>query len=247
MHGSARWWLGRPGWREDLHDAVAMARNSDPTTFAAVVNWTYGFAMVYGVLRADDAAVRVSEEAKHIAESSNWMALALAEATLGFALLTRGSAADRRRGLDLMMQFREVVRDRSPFLTPISEIWLARERAAHGDRDAAIPMMRQAVDELHRAEYLFYGVWGTGVLVETLLERGAEGDLAEAEDAIGRLTSLRDDHASGALDITLSRLHALLARAHCDEASYRDYRDRYRAMARSLGFEGHMQWAEAMP
>ena len=24
--GVARWWLGRPGWRQDLHDAVAMAR-----------------------------------------------------------------------------------------------------------------------------------------------------------------------------------------------------------------------------
>jgi hypothetical protein len=30
-------------------------------------------------------------------------------------------------------------------------------------------------------------------------------------------------------------------------AAYRDYRDRYRAMATSLGFEGHMKWAEAMP
>ena len=36
-------------------------------------------------------------------------------------------------------------------------------------------------------------------------------------------------------------------RAHGDEAAYRDYRDRYRAMATSLGFEGHMKWAEAMP
>ena len=41
--------------------------------------------------------------------------------------------------------------------------------------------------------------------------------------------------------------------AHCspqpsvEEAAYRDYRDRYRAMATSLGFEGHMKWAEAMP
>ena len=26
FRGSARWWLGRPGWRQDLHDAVAMAR-----------------------------------------------------------------------------------------------------------------------------------------------------------------------------------------------------------------------------
>ena len=43
--GNARWWLGRPGWRQDLHDAVAMARNSNPATFAAVVCWTYGQAM----------------------------------------------------------------------------------------------------------------------------------------------------------------------------------------------------------
>jgi len=48
-------------------------------------------------------------------------------------------------------------------------------------------------------------------------------------------------------DIWLLRLRALLARAHGDEAAYRDYRDRYRAMATSLGFEGHMKWAEAMP
>jgi class 3 adenylate cyclase len=43
------------------------------------------------------------------------------------------------------------------------------------------------------------------------------------------------------------RLRALLAHAHGDEVAYRDYRDRYRAMATSLGFEGHMAWAEAMP
>ena len=29
--------------------------------------------------------------------------------------------------------------------------------------------------------------------------------------------------------------------------AYRDNRNRYCAMATSLGFEGHMQWAEAMP
>ena len=48
-------------------------------------------------------------------------------------------------------------------------------------------------------------------------------------------------------DIWLLRLRALLARAHGDDTAYRDYRDRYRAMATSLGFEGHMMWAEAMP
>ena len=43
------------------------------------------------------------------------------------------------------------------------------------------------------------------------------------------------------------RLRALLARAHGDTAAYADLRDRYRDMARTLGFEGHMAWAEAMP
>jgi adenylate cyclase len=47
--------------------------------------------------------------------------------------------------------------------------------------------------------------------------------------------------------IWLLRLRALLAQAQGDEDAYRDYRDRYRAMAKSLGFEGHMKWAEAMP
>ncbi len=83
--------------------------------------------------------------------------------------------------------------------------------------------------------------------METLLERGAEGDLAEAQEAIDRLANLRADQGSAMREITLLRLRALLARAHGDDAAYRDYRDRYRAMATSLGFEGHMKWAEAMP
>jgi adenylate cyclase len=47
-------------------------------------------------------------------------------------------------------------------------------------------------------------------------------------------------------DITLLRLRALLARARGDEAAYGDYRDGYRAMATSLGFEGQTKLAEAM-
>ena len=45
----------------------------------------------------------------------------------------------------------------------------------------------------------------------------------------------------------LLRMRALLARARGEDSTYRDSRDRYRAMATSLGFEGHMKWAEAMP
>ena len=48
-------------------------------------------------------------------------------------------------------------------------------------------------------------------------------------------------------DIWLLRMRALLARAHGDDTAYADFRDRYRDMARTLGFEGHTDWADAMP
>jgi hypothetical protein len=48
-------------------------------------------------------------------------------------------------------------------------------------------------------------------------------------------------------EIWLLRLRALLARAHGGAAAYAQLRDRYRDMAKTLGFEGHIAWAEAMP
>jgi hypothetical protein len=42
------------------------------------------------------------------------------------------------------------------------------------------------------------------------------------------------------------RLRALLAQAGGDDDAYRDLANRYHAMAKSLGFEGHIAWAEAM-
>ncbi|MGC2568663.1 MAG: hypothetical protein WA488_23720, partial [Mycobacterium sp.] len=65
--------------------------------------------------------------------------------------------------------------------------------------------------------------------------------------AIERLATAPADDGLAMRDIWLLRLRALLARAHGDETAYRDLRDRYRDMARTLGFEGHIAWAEAMP
>jgi hypothetical protein len=83
--------------------------------------------------------------------------------------------------------------------------------------------------------------------VDTLLDRGAEGDVREAEAAIDRLAAGPAGDGLVFREIMLLRLCALLARAHGDDKEYRDYRDRYRVMATSLRFEGHMKWAEAMP
>jgi len=69
----------------------------------------------------------------------------------------------------------------------------------------------------------------------------------EAEAAVERLAVAPADEGLVMRDIWLLRLRALLGRVHGEDTAYRDYRDRYRELATSLGFEGHMKWAEAMP
>ncbi len=86
----------------------------------------------------------------------------------------------------------------------------------------------------------------TGVLVEALLEGGTDSDVAEAEAALDRLSSQSVLDGSALRDLILLRSRALLARARGDEVAYRDFADRYRDMATSLGFEGHIAIAEAM-
>jgi hypothetical protein len=242
------WWLGRPGWRQDLHDALSMARNSNPTTLAGVVVWGYGAVAHYGVLSADDSAVRILEEAVQTAEvASDDVALSVAKYALAGALLYRDAEADRHRGLELVAQARDFWLGYQICLqmVPNAELWAAREEATRGDR-AAIAMMRKAVDGMHQTGRLTHAVWGTGVLVETLLERGAEDDLAEAQDAIDRLSNLPADRGSAMHDIWLLRLRALLARARGDDVAHRDLVSRYREMADSLGFEGHIAWVKAL-
>src|SRR6202022_1553835 len=125
---------------------------------------------------------------------------------------------------------------------------LARERARLGDRDEAIPLMFAAVDQLVREGKLL--AWGTpaaGVLGEPLLNRGAGAGGAEAEAAITRLADAPADGELVIRDIWLLRLRALLAEAQGDDIAYPEFADPYHDMATSLGFEGHMTWAEAMP
>ncbi|MGE5697999.1 MAG: AAA family ATPase [Candidatus Sericytochromatia bacterium] len=245
--GFARSWLGRPGWRQDLDEAVDTAHQGSPETLAAILAWTYGSAIQYGLLRANDSTVHALELAVRNAAASSNVAIGLAKYTLGVALLNRDAAADRYRGLGLMDQARDIfLTEHGVFMLPIADLWTGRENARRGERGAVIPAMRQAVDELLQGGRLGYGVWGTAVLAEALLERRAEGDLAEAEEAIDRLADLRADQQWIVRDITLLRLRTLLARIRGEDAAYQDSLDRYRAMAESLGFEGHMAWAEAM-
>jgi hypothetical protein len=246
----ARLCLGRPGWRDDVRHGLDMGRSADPMSYAMVVAWVYGAGIPAGALRPDDSTVYEIEDALRIAErSSDDFALALAQMALGVALVHRPTDAEHDRGQKLLTELAEafVRRGRNLCDLPIINAYLAREWAWRGDPGDAIPLMRAAVDDLfHQGQLLGWGVPATGVLVKTLLDRSAVGDVAEAEAVIERLAAAPADDGLVMRDIWLLRLRALLARAHGDEARFREYRDRYRHTARTLGFEGHIEWAEAM-
>jgi hypothetical protein len=244
----ARYALGRPGWRDDLQQALAMARSADPLSYARVVTYAYLVGIPAGVLRADDRVVREVEDALRMAErSGDDHAVSNAQITLGLALVHRPTDTERARGQKLLAEVSDVFLRLGYFrgdLLLIVQVYLARERARCGDRDEAIPIMRAAVDHLLREGM---GSAAPVALVETLLDRGTDDDLAEADAAIERLAAAPADEGLVIRDIWLLRLRALQARAHGDEAAYANFRDRYRDMAKTLGFEGHIAWAEAMP
>jgi predicted unusual protein kinase regulating ubiquinone biosynthesis (AarF/ABC1/UbiB family)/class 3 adenylate cyclase len=247
VRGSARWAQGNPGWRDDLEKAVAMARGTDPMVRGYVVSVTYS-AIAAGVMLADDEALANVDEALRVSErSSDDLALGLARLSMGFALLYRDSAAERERGAGVLAQVREMILAKRFYASelPIVEAWIAREMFVTGDRDGALPMIRKAVETLFDT-----GQWGylsatAGVLVDTLLARGKKGDIGEADRVIQRL-AIGPGEAPLYREVWLLRLRALVARARGEEIRYRELAQRYRVLATSLGFEGHMAMAEAM-
>ena len=251
QRGTARWALGRPGWRDDLGRGLAVAHGADSLSYVTVVSYVYTTGIPAGALRPDDSVVREIEDALAIAEpSGDNLQLGVAWLTLGLALVHRHTDAERDRGQQLLAEVREVFRRGGHFLCdlPMLDVYVARETARRGDRDQAIPLMRAAVDHLVReGQVLSWGVLTTGVLVETLLDHGTEGDVAEAEAAIEQVAAAPADGDLVMREIWLQRMRALLARARGDVGAYTQFRDRYRDMARTLGFEGHTAWAEAMP
>jgi class 3 adenylate cyclase len=247
----ARYALGRPGWRDDLRRGLAVAHGADSLSYVTVVSYSYTGSIPAGALLPDDSAVREIEDALAIAErSGDDLQLGVAWLTLGLALVHRPTDAERNRGQQLLGEVGEVFRRGGHFLCdlPWIDVYIARETARRADRDQAIPLMSAAVDHLVRGgQLLCWGGPATGVLVETLLGRGTERDMAEAEAAIERLAAAPADEGLVMREIWLQRMQALLARAQGDVGAYAHFRDRYRATARTHGFEGHIAWAEAMP
>ena len=173
-----------------------------------------------GVLRPDDSAVREIEDALRIAErSGDDLAVALARVTLGVALVHRQTAAQRDRGQQLLAEISEVFWLGHPcaIYRSSTSTWRVRglgvEIAITPYRSCAPPSTTCSA----RDSCWQWGIPATGVLVETLLDRGADGDVAEAEAAINGWRPRQPTTGLVIREIWLLRMRALLARARGDE------------------------------
>lgn len=244
----ARWGLGHPNWRNDCTQARAIAKEVDPLSHSIVIGYNYLPTIVAGVLLPTDEVLREINEALQIVEKTgDDFGLALVKCALGLALVNRGES-ERVRGLEVLAEVREMCLQGCYTLTelPVIEIFTAREQARAGDVDGALAVMRGAMDDLFQAGVVGWCNPTSRVLVETLLARGTEADVREAESAINRLEAGPKDAGLAMRSTVVLRCRALLARARGDDGVYRELVERYRAAAETYGYEGHAAWAREM-
>jgi adenylate cyclase len=247
MRASARCALGIPGWREDFDNAIAHARRTDKFTFCAVVMFKYIATQSWALL-PDDDALRDTAEALEIAKQfGDDFTLTNAEFTRGL-ILVRREDADRKLGFELLDRARRVAIEHRNLIVAAwcADIDFATEKNRSGDYDGAIDLCRAVLNNEIRCGEMTNRGWCTTVLVEALLNRGRDGDVDEAQNAIDNLAATPTEPGFVYHELPLLRLNALLAKVRGDDDRYREFRDRYRARAEACGFEGHIGLAHAM-
>ena len=148
-------------------------------------------------------------------------------------MLVHGDAAQRPDGLELLARYREASLEHGYATDAVRYVSteFAKEKARIGDIDGAVQTARGAVEFCFDSGDMAARGPAVATLVESLLRRGGQGDLMEAGHAIERLAAVPVDPGFVLHELPLLRMRALLARAHGDEAGYRDFADRYRDMA----------------
>jgi adenylate cyclase len=249
FRATARMCQGALGWRDDLAEASKMVREHMPIGSAILMYWKYAYAISAGAVLPDPTAVQETSELLDLAQQrGDDLSLECARFLYGFVLAQQQSNQDRSRGLDLLASVREAVTAQRSLMVylPLIEIEFARRRVEHGDVDGAVDALSAIFRRAVGAGGVGPHVRATEVLVETLLQRGRPEDIDAAREAVARVAAVPMAPGVVVYEVSLLRLRALLARACGDESEYTDYRNRYRAMAKEIGFDGHIAVAAAM-
>jgi adenylate cyclase len=249
LQATARICLGTEGWKADLAQAVTLVGEFLPIGQPDALIWKYTLGVVAGALPADAAAVRETAKVLELAQQRADSVSVWSARFLHGLILAQQSASDRDRGLSLLASVREAVtqqRSISLFL-PFIDIEFAKEKARHGDMDGAIGALEAILQhDDHPSGGMGPQGRATEIMVELLLQRDQPADIAAAREAIERLEAMPVEPGVVVHKIALLRLRALLARASGDEPEYRQFVNRYRAMANEIDYEGHIAMAEAM-
>ena len=239
--------LGISGWIDDLDEGIELVSSFDPTT-RVIAAWFKYWTVPNGTMLPDAVALRHTAEVLHIAEqAADDFNLVIARLTRGLVLL-HSDGADRAAGFELLAKARETAVRGSFYLValPIVDTEIAKEKARSGDLDGAIVMSQAVLDgEFDTGEMIYRG-FSASVLVESLLQRDAVGDLEHAQAVIDRLAAVPTDPGFVLNTIPLMRMRALVARHRGDRVAFRQWVDRYRATATSCGFAGHMAMADQL-
>lgn len=248
LKGAAAMFLGRPGWRDDLEEGVALARSFDAHTRPFAQLYKYAAAVQNGAVLPNDEDVAQAAESLEIARRSG------DNAALAYSLVNRATtlihhnAESAAEGYEYLYKAREILADEKLVvaLRRMSDIEIARGRAQSGDLDGAIDLVSRIINAQFEAGTMIFRAPATNALVEALLARGGPGDIEAAEHAIDRLADVPTEPGFVLHDIPVQRWRALLARARGDEAGYRLFLQRFRAKAQDAEFEGYLAQADAM-
>lgn len=247
LRAIAGWAQGRSGWQDDLARATALMDSVDPMSRSTIMIYK-SMGITRGVVIADDAALDEAERTLHAVErASDDLAVILTRLAYGLTLVHH--PAHREQGYDYLADVRKLClsEDIARNIIPLLDSYAARQSAENGGHADAIPRIRAAIEEM-RATGNFGNIdLATVLLVETLLERGTDPDLDEAESAIQTWDDPIYDECSASREMMPLRLRTLLAHARGDVAAYRELKAQCRSLAGAYGFEGQLAWAEALP
>jgi len=249
LRGLARCCAGDQAWKGDIETGQAMSVGSNVTQRGIIVLFKYGLTLPNGIALPDAAALQETAQMLELAERSG------DDFTLCFAQYARGSTLVRHggpqcaEGLSLLAAARDAaLQERSSLVVaPMVDTLVATEKAESAICWARFELSRAAVEAEVASGDMIARAPATAVLVESLLLRGADGDLQEAQAAVDRLAAVPTEPGFVLHEIHLLHLRALLARARLDDAAYEDFRNRYRTMAESLGSKDISRWPRQWP
>lgn len=241
--------LGQPGWKGEIEKSAAMCREVNPGGRAVIeFLYMYSLGILHGLLHFDTPMLQDTAETLRRAElRGDDYALTAARLLRGLVLV-QSDGPRRSDGFHLLAVGRDAVLERRFLIAalPLIDLEIGKDKARTGAHDEAIEILRAVVDREFATDHTIHRGAAVTALVETLLQRCTDADRVEAHAAIERLAAVPVEPGFVLYDVALLRLRALLAKAHGDEAAYRDYVERYRTMATSLGFEGHIALAQQM-